>query len=116
MSLESQILLTNISTESQDSSFLYSEKKQGAGYNRRSSNLHTLIYFLDNFSGTIKIQGTLSLNPAETDWADIENTEIGGDSSFFSDARSITFSGNFVWLRAAYNLQNGTITEIRYNF
>lgn len=115
MSTESITLLSNISTEAADSSFLYGDKKKGAGYHRNDDGVHTVVYQLDNFAGTIKVQGTLELYPGDTDWFDITGTEIGGDSSTFSATNSRNFTGKFVWIRAAYNLQNGTITEIRYN-
>ena len=108
--------MSDISTESQDSSFSYGGKQPGAGYNRRSDGVHTAIYSFDNFSGTVKIQGTLELYPGENDWFDISGTEFGGDSTVVtSSSYSRNFTGNFLYIRAAYNLQNGTITEIRYN-
>jgi hypothetical protein len=116
MSTESRILLSDVSTESQDSSFVYGSKQPGAGYNRRSDGVHTVIYSFDNFSGTVKVQGTLELYPAEDDWFDILETELGGDSTVVtSSSYSRNFTGNFLYIRAAYNLQNGSITEIRYN-
>jgi hypothetical protein len=118
MSTESRQLLSNISLESSDSSFIYSEKKQAAGYHRLFNPLHTATYRVDSFIGTIKIQGTLSLYPSESDWFDIPGTEIGfgEDSTAWNPTNSINFTGNYVWIRAAYNLQNGTINEIRYNY
>jgi len=118
MSTENRILLSNISLESADSSFIYGDKKQGAGYHRLFNPLHTVTYQVDSFIGVIKLQGTLSLYPAESDWFDIAGTEIGlgDDSTAWSPTNSVNFTGNYVWIRAAYNLQNGTIVEIRYNY
>lgn len=118
MSTENRILLSNISTESLNSSFTYGDKKQAAGYNRLFNPLHTATYQVDSFIGTIKIQGTLSLYPAEGDWLDIPGTEIGlgDDSSAWTTTNSVNFTGNYVWIRAAYNLQNGSIVAIRYNY
>lgn len=118
MSTESIILLSNITLESLpgDSSFVFSDKKKGAGYHKRYGGLHTLSYIVDSFVGTVKLQGTLALYPGDNDWVDIVDTEIGGDSSAWTSVQPINFVGNFVWIRAAYNLQNGTITEIRYNY
>lgn len=115
MSFENIVLLSNYTTESTDSSFSYSERGKGAGYHNLKDNLHTAIYELNEFAGTVKLQATLELYPTEDDWFDIVDTEIGGDNSVFSTTQSVTFSGNFVWIRAAYNLQNGTITSIYYN-
>lgn len=116
MSTENYILVSNISTESTDSSYAYSSKNKGAGYNKNNDGVHTVVYSLDSFVGTIKMQGTLELYPGDSDWVDISGTELGGDSSVFSSSQSRTFTGKFLWIRAAYNLQNGTISQIRYNF
>lgn len=118
MSTESLILLENKSVESTDSSTLYSGKQKGAGYHKRYGSLHTAVYDVDAFVGTIKLQGTLELYPGEADWVDIVGTDIGlgSDSSAWTAVQSVNFTGNFVWIRAAYNLQNGTINQIRYNY
>ena len=120
MSTESTILLSNVSQEAVpgDSSFIYSDKQKGAGYHKYNDGVHTAVYQVDSFIGTIKIQATLELYPGDNDWFDVNSTEIGfgSDSSISTTTNSVTFSGKFVWIRAAYNLQNGTITEIRYNY
>lgn len=116
MPVENYILLQNITLESQDSSYDYSNKNKGSGYYKNNDGLHTVVYAVDSFVGTIKLQGTLELYPAESDWTDIAGTELGGDSSVFSASQNRTFVGKFLWIRAAYNIQNGTIVEIRYNF
>lgn len=117
MSKESLILLSNVTTESASDQFTYGEKRKGAGYNRSNNGLHTAVYIVNNFKGTIKLQGTLELHPADSDWFDIVDTEIGGDSSYFHDHQSGTFNfvGNFMWIRGAYIVQDGTIVEVRYN-
>ena len=118
MSIESQILLSNITGESVDSSLQYGSKSKGAGFNQTNNGLHTAVYVVNAFSGSIKIQGTLEMYPAESDWFDILGTEIGGDSTISTSETTYTtnFTGNFVWIRAAYNLQNGTIVSVRYNY
>jgi hypothetical protein len=116
MTIESTILLSNVSTESSDSNFSYGEKKKGAGYHRLDDGVHTATFIFDNFSGTVKIQGTLNLYPGLNDWVDIEDTTIGGDSSSIDPTKIVTFIGKFIWLRVAYNIQSGTIQEIRYNY
>jgi|LauGreDrversion4_2_1035121.scaffolds.fasta_scaffold738469_2 hypothetical protein len=122
MSKESHLLLENISAEAVDASFSYGEKQPGAGYYRLNSPLHTAVYTFNAFSGTVKIQGTLALYPSEADWFDIDGTTIGDDSTIMGNETvepvsfSRNFTGNFVWIRAAYNLQDGTIASIRYNY
>lgn len=116
MSTESTILISNINTEALDLNFTYGEKQKGAGYNRKSDGLHTAVYTFDNFKGTVKIQGTLEMFPGESDWVDISGTVIGGDSAVITaSTKTRNFTGNFVWIRAAYNVQDGTIVSVRYN-
>lgn len=117
MSTESRVLISNINLEALDSTYSYGTKQKGAGYNRRSDGLHTVIYEVTDFKGSIKIQGTLEMFPGETDWVDIPGTEIGAgdDSTAWTNTNSRNFTGNFVWIRAAYNLQNGIIDAVRYN-
>jgi hypothetical protein len=118
MSIESIVLLSNITAEADDSVYLYSDKQPGAGYHRRGDGLHTATYTVDSFIGSVKIQGTLALYPSDSDWFDVDGTEIGlgSDSSAWTTTNSFNFTGNFVWLRAAYNLQNGIIIQILYNY
>lgn len=118
MSIETTILAQNIIAESVDSSWAYSDKKKGAGYHKTGNTVHTYLYETIDFIGTIKLQATLELYPGDNDWVDVEGTlkEGQNDSTVFqSGAATGTFSGNFIWIRAAYNLQNGTITSLRFN-
>jgi len=118
MSTETIILLENFSTDSSGLGFSYSKKQPGAGYHRSESNLHTAFYKVDSFEGTIKMQATLALDPSDNDWFDIVDTEFGGDSTISGGTTTygINFTGNFVWIRAAYNVQSGSILSIQYNF
>lgn len=114
-------LVENYSTESIDSSYSYGVKKPGAGYHRASNNLHTVVFLLDQFKGSIKLQGTLALIPGDNDWFDIiydnNATQLESlDSTPLVPIATRNFSGNFVWIRAGYNLTEGTITSIHYNF
>ena len=113
MSTESYILLSNVIAETTG----YGDKKKGAGYNRRSDGLHTVVYEVDAFNGTITIQGTLEVYPAEADWVDITSYDFGGDSTDanVTTAHSENFTGNCVWIRAKYAITNGTIVAVRYN-
>lgn len=114
MSQEFIILLENANVAVDDSTFSYSARNKGAGYHRTSNGLHTAIYSFNNFTGTVKIQATLSTDPKSTEWFDVDLTEYVGDET--STTHSANFTGNFVWLRAAYNVQGGEITEIRYSY
>lgn len=117
MSIENIILLQNITSESLD--FKYSEKQKGAGYYRKNDSMHTAIFSFNNFKGSVYLQGTLSLYPTEADWFNIEydsGSQIENvDSTPLISQETRNFTGNFVWIRAKYLLEEGTISEIRYS-
>jgi len=116
MIYETIVLLENISTENPSTvTFAYSDRQKGAGYHNLADNTHTAIYQFNNFKGTVKMQGTLEQFPGDADWADIVDTTVGGDSSSLNNDYTLSFSGNYVWIRTAYNLQDGVITSVRYN-
>lgn len=114
MSQEYITLLENITTAVDDSTFSYSEKSKGSGYNRTSNGLHTAIYSFDNFTGTVKLQATLATDPTASQWFDIDGSEFVGNET--TSNSSFNFTGNFVWIRAAHNVQGGTISQIRYSY
>lgn len=121
MTIETHILVENITTLSDDSAvYSFSDKKRGAGFAKKSENLHTVVFDLEDFVGKAKLQSTLEFYPGEEDWTDIrfdEQALVEADSSTVVDG-SITrnFSGNWVWIRAAYVLDQGKILRIRYSF
>lgn len=117
MSTENTVLLTATGAESYQ--FVYSEKQKGAGYYRRDNPVHTAVFQFDNFTGSVKIQATLTLYPGDYDWFDVvydngDALEAGYSAPLFTNV-SRNFTGNFVWIRAAYRLEQGEITEIRYS-
>lgn len=116
MSIETTILLSNVSTEAVG----YSEKQKGAGYNRRNDGLHTVVFDVDAFNGVITVQATLELYPGENDWFDVSSVDYTGvgDSTVanYTTTASDNFTGNFVWIRAKYDIADGTIVSVRYNY
>ena len=120
---ESKILLENIT--SVNASAQYSKKKIGGGYYKNGDGVHTVYTVVNAFLGDITIQGTLEQYPSsdDSDWVDV--TSFAGDSTLYNQPNnddsvdydfSNTFTGKFIWIRAKYELQNGTIREIRYNY
>jgi hypothetical protein len=91
-----------------------SEKQKGDGYYNLGDGLHTVVFLVDAFKGTITLQATLAIDPSDSDWFTVY--ELGGDSTVFTESAYYqNISGNFVWLRAVGTLEEGTIREIRYN-
>ena len=98
----------------------YGEKHIGAGYYKNGNGVHTMTFELNNFKGSIKVQATLDLNPGVNDWVDVilDSTDTvltAIDSTPVTSNAACTFTGKFVFIRVAYQLEQGTITEVRYN-
>lgn len=114
---------------------LVGEKFKGAGFYGMGDGFHTVQIQVTNFSGIIKIQGTLATNPVESDWVNINLKEqeslvvdTTGLVSPISYLDSVTinngtqnkiynFVGNFVWIRANISTwTDGQINKIMLNF
>mgnify|MGYP006080899983 FL=1 len=59
---------------------------------------HTIQLVYSNFVGRLRIQASLSLNPAETDWFDLQDTTVFGSvtdqSTGYNPAGYIQFNSN----------------------
>jgi hypothetical protein len=120
MSIETIVLLSNATDDGQASTWQYSDKARGSGYYKNGNGIHTAVFEFDNFKGSVKIQATLELYPSNSDWVDVvyDYSDViltSIDSTPLTTNATCTFTGKFVFIRAAYQLEEGTITEIRYN-
>jgi|TARA_B100001094_G_scaffold235868_1_gene230952 hypothetical protein len=115
------------------STTLTSEKVKGDAYFGQSDGLHTITVNLNDFIGTIKIQGSLETTPSDGDFFDINlsdeefTVDVSGlvtkkvlDNLIYNvsetSMKSYNATGNFVWLRAdIINWQSGTISSIEMN-
>jgi hypothetical protein len=118
MSIENLVLVSNYSDNTSPTDWKYSNKQKGAGYHTFNDGLHTIVFQFNDFVGNIKIQATLALYPGEDDWADVVYDTTSVDLLNLDNVTNAvaTFTGKVVWIRAAYRLEQGTITEIRYNY
>jgi hypothetical protein len=88
---------------------------KGDGYYGRSDGFHTVQYDLDGFLGTITVQATLALEPEETDWFSLAETEHVSTSND-SGGYIYNFTGNYVWVRIyVSNWTDGTVNSIKLN-
>ena len=135
MPSNSETILTQ-TTHPGDSSLqtITGDKYKGDGYYGRSDGFHTIQINLNGFQGTIKIQATLSVDPQDDDWFDLDlsNGELRIDTTgkigqlvvkeiVYNDEESETssklynFTGNYVWIRAYVTYTDGTINSIVMN-
>jgi hypothetical protein len=84
----------------------------GDSYYGYTDGVHTVAVYGNNFSGRIKIQGTLATTPTEDDWFDILLTGIPyKDYTNFTGVEGYTFVANLVFLRATLDRTALGITD-----
>jgi hypothetical protein len=104
-----------------------SEKLKGDAQLKVSSGVHTVAMMFSDLVGTIHIQGTLRMDPTESDWMDVK---LESPNPFDSEAinsvvcttkttakRIYVVRGNFYWIRCVVDpFTNGQIDFIRILF
>lgn len=120
MSSNSENILSN-QTHPGDSSTTTAtgEKFKGDGYYGRSDGFHSVQYNLTGFLGNIIMQGTLAVDPTDSDWFSITTTEhisTQTETTNSDGAHIYNFTGNYVWVRAYLsNWTDGTVDSILLN-
>lgn len=132
MAARSETILSNQThPDSNTVKSLFGEKFKGDGYYGRSDGIHTVQWNIANFIGAISIQGSLVLDPQETDWFTVR---LGNSNEFAIDTtgkvstltlNSIEYSestsgsfvynfvGNYVWVRVRIGeWTNGTVNSV----
>jgi hypothetical protein len=82
--------------------------------------LHTIAVYTKNFTGALRVQGTMSASPSETDYFDITMEDAGSPANSFTDSTTVTnfnFTGvyhsvRFAWGNSSSN--TGVIDKILY--
>jgi len=82
--------------------------------------LHTIAVYTKNFTGALRVQGTMSTSPEETDYFDITMNDASGPANSFSSSTTVTtfnFTGvyqnvRFSWGNSTGN--TGVIDKILY--
>jgi|TARA_B110000977_G_scaffold68047_1_gene92348 hypothetical protein len=86
-------------------------KFKGDGYYGRSDGFHSVQYTYDGLTGTVTIQGTLAIDPAEDDWFDVHTYTAAQETA----SKIASFTGNYVWVRAKVVYTDGTINSVTLN-
>ena len=86
-------------------------KFKGDGYYGRSDGLHSVQYTYTGFTGIIIIQGTLAVEPVDADWFDVHLYTTTNETA----SKIISFTGNYVWIRAKVVYTDGAINLITLN-
>ena len=108
---------------------LTTNKVEGDSYYGYTDGLHTIAISYNAYKGRIKIQGTLALEPTDSDYFDIQvqgglPASQGGYKQFpvsgtdgFSGVEAYTIEGNFTYLRVKMDrsyLGDGTTYDADY--
>lgn len=120
MATNSEIILSN-SVHQGDSvtQTVTSNIFKGDGFYNRSDGLHTVQYNLDNFVGSIVMQASLAVDPVDSDWFSLNETQhistaIDTDNSDGSFIKN--FLGNYVWVRVrVFDWTGGAVKSILFN-
>ena len=105
---------------------VFGEKFQADGYYGFTDGLHTVAFYLSNFTGQVGIQGSLAKDPKDSDWA---NLTLSGPTTDYNDSTGGTtkvvaynFTGNFTYIRAFVEFDStdtngdGSVSKVLYNF
>ena len=93
------------------------DSKPGINNNKA---LHTIAVYTKNFTGALRVQGTMSASPSNTDYFDITTEGAGSTANSFTSSTTVTnfnFTGvyqnvRFSWGNSASN--TGVIDKILY--
>ena len=72
--------------------------------------LHTIAVYTKNFSGALRVQGTMSASPSESDFFDITMQDASGPANSFTSSTTVTnfnFTGVFHTVRFAWGNDTG---------
>jgi hypothetical protein len=133
MSTNSETIIPSISRTLHGSASLTGDPYKGDGFYGRSDGLHTVQVSITGFIGRISIQGTLEVNPTESDWFTVElgtgtmsvdttgliaeqNITFVDYTAATTNTKTYNFIGNLVWVRAKIsNWTDGAINSIKLN-
>jgi hypothetical protein len=99
----------------------YTSRTEGTAQSFNRDGINTCAVYLTNFTGDLYAQGTLDINPNESDWFTIQLDPESAENkySFANESGVIPFSwdGMFMWVRFYYisDINNtGTVDKILY--
>jgi hypothetical protein len=89
------------------------EPVPGDSYYGYTDGIHTVAIYGRNFTGRIKVQGSLATHPTEDDWFDILLSGLPyKDYQDFTGVEGFTFTANLVYLRAVMDRTSLGITDV----
>ena len=102
---------SSVSTFSSGGPLAYVSGNIGArpGINNNKA-LHTIAVYTKNFSGALRVQGTMSASPSESDFFDITMQDASGPANSFTSSTTVTnfnFTGVFHTVRFAWGNDTG---------
>ena len=105
---------------------VFGDKFKADGFYGFTDGLHTVAFYLNNFTGQVGMQGSLEKEPGDSSWS---NLALTGPTTDYNDSTGGTtkvvtynFTGNFTYIRAFVEFDstdtNGdsSVSKVLYNF
>ncbi len=89
----------------------------GSGNTVKSKSLHTIALYFDDMTGTVNIQGDLSVQPSlnDNDWFDL-TPQLFYDNNIIvnneTGVQAYMVNANVNWIRIRYTATSGSITKV----
>lgn len=88
----------------------YSEPLRAAASDGYANGMQTFVVSMTNFTGNVRIDGTLVAAPTNNDWFIATSSNYG----VLTGQAVLNAQGNFVWTRIVVNAVGGTLDRILY--
>jgi hypothetical protein len=110
-----------LSTFTTISNAFYTSRTAGTAQSFNRDGTNTCAVYMTDYTGVFYAQGTLELNPTESDWFTIQlDPENAEDSYTFTDQTGVvpfTWDGMFMWVRFYHDpdgANTGTLDKVLY--
>lgn len=104
-----QLTETNELVNNVQTTFRHSTAFPGSLQRNNTSGLHTVVAYLKNYSGTLKIQASVEDGvPVESDWYDLKVLEFDKKTGL----ETISFEANLMWVRFWLHNESDDLDEV----
>lgn len=112
---------TSFTSDGGDSGALYSSRYASTAQSFNQNGTNTCAVYLTNYTGTFHAQGTLELQPTESDWfsirLDSDSSEDAWTFDGYTGVMPFTWDGMFQWVRFYHvpdENNEGTLDKVLY--
>lgn len=101
---------TSPSSVGEDESTFYTSSLIDAGYETSySQSNHTFVYYLNDYTGTVRLEGSLSESSVPKEWSELASFDFTNQGIYYHN-----IVGKWRWFRVVYTPESGTFDKILY--